>query len=120
MKTLKNKIFSLIDSGSLLQIILFTSLIAIGGSVWAQTAVNPANGHTYELLKGCGTWVQCEAAAVQKGGHLVTIRSQAENDWIASTFNVASTTNGYWIGLTDQDVEGTWQWISGEPVIYMK
>src|ERR1017187_8394803 len=63
--------------------------------------LNPSNDHLYCLLNE-STWIQAEAGAVRLGGHLVTIRSGAENNWIASTFG----TNGgvircLWIGLYD-------------------
>jgi len=61
---------------------------------------NPANGHYYRLL-GAGTWTDSEAWAEALGGHLATIRSQEENDWIYNTFSVPGATNLWWIGLYD-------------------
>ena len=46
------------------------------------------------------------------GGNLVTINDAAENQWIAKQFGV-----NRWIGF-DQEQEGNWKWISGEPVTY--
>jgi hypothetical protein len=84
-----------------------------------QTAVNPANGHTYHAIGGDAgagtTWAASEAFAVGLGAHLVTIDDAAENAWIASTFF-----NRYyvWIGLNDIAQEGSYVWSSGAPVGY--
>ncbi|MBO46106.1 MAG: hypothetical protein CMJ96_04330 [Planctomycetes bacterium] len=79
------------------------------------TAVNPANGHTYHLLDS-STWTVAEANAVILGGHLATVRSQAENDWIWATFgNYGAQDRDLWIGLNDEAVEGTFVWSSGDP-----
>src|ERR1043165_5752643 len=79
-----------------------------------DSAVNPANGHTYELLSN-SDWLSAESAAVSLGGHLVTINDQAENDWL---FNKWGHTRSLMIGLTDAGHEGTFVWTSGQPFIY--
>ena len=80
-----------------------------------ETAVNPANGHTYHLLTSAN-WMDSEAEAVSLGGHLVTINDQDENDFVFSEFG--SPVRNLWIGLTDEAVEGTFVWVSGEPVSF--
>ncbi len=78
------------------------------------TAVNSANGHTYHLLEST-TWTEAEAGAVILGGHLATVRDQAENDWIWSNFsNWGGQDRDLWIGLNDVALEGTFVWSSGE------
>jgi hypothetical protein len=79
-----------------------------------DTAVNPANGHTYMLLD-TSNWADAEAAAVSMGGHLVTINDQAEEDWIWSKWGPA---RALMIGLTDAGHEGTFVWTSGESFTY--
>jgi streptogramin lyase len=86
-----------------------------------QTAM--FNGTTYHLLAE-NRWDQSEAQSIALGGHLVTVNSAAENDFVFSTF--ASTANALaptgtrslWIGLNDIQVEGTFVWVSGQPVTY--
>lgn len=76
------------------------------------------NNHRYELIT-CGTWSQCRDAALAKGGSLVTVRNQAENDWLVA--NLLPATNGdygAWIGLSDAASPGTDYWQSREPVTY--
>ena len=60
------------------------SLTAEAGIV-AGPVTSPVNGHTYYLLAS-NTWTASEAEAVTLGGHLATIRSAAENEWVYQTF----------------------------------
>jgi hypothetical protein len=46
------------------------------------------------------------------GGHLVTVTSAAENNFI---FNLWPSG---WIGLTDEVTEGVWRWVTGETYSY--
>ncbi len=84
--------------------------IAYVPGVWI---INPANGHGYK-------WIDCEgredaqAQAAVEEAHLVTITSEAEQIWLEAVFGYGP----YWIGLTDVEKEGEWQWETGEPVIY--
>jgi len=54
----------------------------------------------------------------RNAGHdgLATILSQAEQDFFDA--NIFSAGNVWWIGLTDEDSEGTFYWESGLPVLY--
>jgi hypothetical protein len=90
--------------------------------------VNPATGHQYYLLDK-SDWVGAEAVAVAMGGHLATIRSQTEQDFIFNTFaNYGGVPRHLWIGLFDADPannssdpavrQGEFAWASGEPVNY--
>ncbi|MFY9345652.1 MAG: lectin-like protein [Planctomycetota bacterium] len=86
---------------------------------WFQS---PVSGRWYAVTYDRMTWLQAEGLAVSMGGHLATIRSQAEQAWIASTFPFYLQPPVYWnnlhIGLNDIAIEGSWEWSSGEPVIY--
>jgi WD40 repeat protein len=75
---------------------------------------NPSNGHYYRLTTPMN-WLQAEEQAVEWGGHLVTINDADENSWLVSTFGSSET---FWIGFTDKDIEGSWYWISGENSTY--
>jgi hypothetical protein len=85
---------------------------------------NPITGKVVGLTYGTSSWTAAEAQAVAYGGHLVTIRSEAENQWLYDNFRadwMVSTPQGPygpWIGMNDIAVEGQWTWASGEPVIY--
>jgi hypothetical protein len=79
-------------------------------SVWV---INPANGHAYKKIQ-CQDWHDARQKAVEEGAHLVSINNEDEQHWLQVIFRSHST----WIGLTDVEKEGTWQWDSGEPVTY--
>lgn len=81
--------------------------------------VNPTNHHIYILLRPA-TWEESEAEAVNLGGHLATIRNQAEEDWIFKTFgHYKGMQRLLWIGLSDRDKKFHFSWTSGESVSYM-
>ena len=83
--------------------------------VIAGPIVNPSNGHTYYLLAGAN-WTDSETEAVSLGGHLATIRSQAENDFITTNFDPSLGPNdNFWIGLNNFATStNTFVWVSGE------
>jgi hypothetical protein len=67
------------------------------------------NGHSYYRSTGSMTWTAARQACINMGGHLVTSTSLAENNFLFSLWP-----NG-WIGLTDEQTEGVWKWVTGEP-----
>ena len=79
-------------------------------SVWV---INPANGHAYKKIQ-CSDWHDAQQQAIEEGAHLVSINDEGEQHWLQVIFRSHST----WIGLTDVEKEGQWQWDSGEPVTY--
>ena len=88
---------------------------------------NPINGRVVGLSAQRFRWNQAEAAAVSMSGHLITIRSQAEQDWLINNFSAIwfsgynpgpNTPIGPWIGLSDNAVEGFFAWSSGESPTY--
>lgn len=70
------------------------------------------NGHSYYRSNGSMTWTDARQACINMGGHLVTITSAAENNFVFNTWPSG------WIGFTDEVVEGQWRWVTGEPVSY--
>ena len=80
--------------------------------------VNPDNGHWYALTTQ-EHWVPSEVVAITNGGHLATIRSQAEQDFVYQTFqNYGGQQRLLWIGFNDYQSQGQFTWSSGEPVTY--
>ncbi len=92
---------------------LFARIDVIAGPI-----TNQANEHVYYLLAP-SDWHSARAAAWRLGGHLVTIQDADENAWVRSTFGLADGfSRNLWLGLTDQDQEGIWKWITDEPLTY--
>lgn len=83
------------------------------------TEVNPLNGHIYHLLDQTN-WTDAQNEAISLKGNLVTINDQSENDWLAATFgNFGGIPRAFFIGLNDANVEGQYEWVSGEPVSFI-
>ncbi len=80
------------------------------GTVWV---VNPSNGHAYKAVYAENPDEARQLAAAENA-HLVTINDEAEQGWIEGIFG----RNPFWLGLSDAQTEGDWQWDSGEPVTY--
>jgi FG-GAP repeat/Lectin C-type domain len=75
---------------------------------------SPVNNHWYKPLPEV-SWHEAEAQAQAWTGHLATIRSQSENDWVATTFASGGV---LWIGFSDEDQEGFFEWASGEAITF--
>jgi Lectin C-type domain len=81
---------------------------------------NPANNHQYCFIETLSYWSDANVAAEAKGGNLVTINDQAEQDWLIATFGSYKKTGrgSVWIGLNDEAEEGKFVWVSGEPLTF--
>ncbi|EEF59026.1 C-type lectin domain-containing protein [Pedosphaera parvula] len=102
----------------LLFLLSFTLVHLAAADPISQRTTNSSNNHIYILLNA-STWTDAEAEAVALGGHLATIRNQAEEDWIFHTFGSYDNTQRLlWIGLSDRDRKSHFTWSSGESVSY--
>ncbi|MFL2610328.1 MAG: choice-of-anchor L domain-containing protein, partial [Flavobacteriaceae bacterium] len=74
----------------------------------------PSTGHYYIYFEQTGiTWIQARQAAENSNyyglqGYLATILSEEENQISAEQAGGAG-----WIGASDQDIEGEWNWVTG-------
>lgn len=103
-----------------------------GGSIDAgtDTYVPPPvlegdfGGHHYEVVFSHQTWSDSKTAAEAKGGHLATITSAEENEFLRKLALNAGAWNldlghGPWLGGYQVTVDGGtpldgWQWVTGE------
>ncbi len=79
-----------------------------------MSAAQAFKSHTYQAVSGDFTWLQAKADAEARGGHLATITSQGEFDHVRALGVFPDL--GYWLGATDELIEGVWLWVTGEPV----
>ena len=54
------------------------------------------------------TWVEASSKCSSLGGELVSIGDKEEQEFIQA--NVIPEKSNYWIGFSDQESEGIWQW----------
>ena len=89
--------------------------------VWA------GNGHTYDIVTTDTqlNWDEARVLAQGMGGHLVTITSAAENDFVAALVNDQGVGDlqRYWLGGSQTlpcatEPAGCWTWVTGEPWSY--
>jgi hypothetical protein len=105
---------------------------AVGGvvlsgasSAHAQDAVqwrveDGGNGHWYQFVRGevdiC--WTEAEQLSIGAGGHLVSVTSAIENQFVLSLitpYNPGTLEGGPWIGATCVGLPwGQWWWVTGE------
>lgn len=81
---------------------------------------NKSNGHWYTAIEFSGDWHQAKAKAEAcwfRGmqGHLITITSKEENDFLVRTFASKKKNLDFrsWAAGTDEREEGVWRWDAG-------
>jgi serine/threonine-protein kinase len=89
-------------------------------------ATDPRTGHVYEAVPVTVNWFDAERAAREREhagmrGHLATIGSAAENDFVRRALP-AAVTGQYWLGgsraARGPTTRDGWQWVTGEPWDY--
>ncbi|HEX2750541.1 MAG TPA: lectin-like protein, partial [Verrucomicrobiales bacterium] len=69
------------------------------------------NAHLYQRLEVPMSWTEADATCRALGGHLATIDSEAENDFIYQTMAAEYVC---WLGAR-RHADSTWRWTTGEP-----
>lgn len=72
------------------------------------------NGHYYRYYATQMSWEEARIFCEQRGGHLVTITSGAENEFVSSLFSCESI----WLGGNDVSIEGQFIWYTNEKFSY--
>lgn len=75
------------------------------------------NGHRYQLFDMPMDWNEAEAYCESLGGHLATITSEEEQADLEELLAIG-TKNAYWLGASDLNYDGNWQWITNEEFSY--
>ena len=128
-----------------LSLLLVAALAMIGGMInWGPNPPYPGAvqgpigddgvAHWYVVVtvpKGIG-WEEAHIRAIDMGGHLVTITSKEEDEFVLRLLsdaqywglNPRGMRQGPWIGAIklhgprEPDPEGGWRWVTGEPFFY--
>lgn len=74
-------------------------------------------GHHYQIFDGGLEWDAAKSYCEGQGGHLVTIGSKGEQEFIESMLKNQGQRNSYWIGGT-RSMSGRVSWIDGTPFNY--
>ena len=100
--------------------------VTITDDDWAS--IDEIRGSSYYTIVDGTDWSFAQKNAIALGGNLVTINDSSEDSWLHSRYGIYKNTLNqsiqdseldlYWIGLTDQNDEGNWKWVSGEAVTY--
>ena len=75
------------------------------------------NGRKYILYDIPIDWRKAKEYCEGQGGHLATVSNRSENDFLKE-FIAKGDKNSYWLGGTDEEVEGEWKWITGEKFLF--
>lgn len=75
------------------------------------------DGHMYNFYLETIDWNSAKEKCESVNGHLVTITSDEENQFLVNNFpnNLISF---FWIGASDEEQEGDWRWVTGEKFEY--
>ena len=90
-----------------------------GGTGCSTTGINgfsllgELNGHQYFLSNQIANWREAKQLCINEGGYLATIAAQTENDYLKSKLR-----DIVFIGLNDENTEGSFQWANGEAATY--
>jgi hypothetical protein len=75
-----------------------------------------AYAQSYQVITGAFTWHQAKADAEARGGRLAVLNTQIKINNANAYLLSISPWPHLWIGLTDEETEGTFKWISGDPL----
>ena len=96
---------------------VFTNSVDTNFNRVAGPYFNPATGHYYYLL-GATNWTISERWATNLGGHLATVNTANEQNWIFDNFaGIGGTNHNLWIGLTNL-AQTNFKWVSGQTNSY--
>ena len=103
-------------------VLVSAAALASGSDAWADSnkLLWSTNGHYYQRFERTFTWDQSKAYCEGLSGHLATITSLQENDFVrANLLDPVSSGNYYYLGASDAAQEGFWKWITGETWSYV-
>ncbi len=73
--------------------------------------------HCYQIFKGVHRWVDAKRFCELLGGHLATLTTPEENEYVYRFMRSNGFLTAYF-GLSDEERVGDWTWVTGEPFEY--
>ncbi|KYO37562.1 low affinity immunoglobulin epsilon Fc receptor [Alligator mississippiensis] len=64
----------------------------------------------YYFSTSTKSWTNAKEFCIDQGSHLVIVNTEHENRFLS---NYILDSRAYWLGLTDTEKEGDWQWLDG-------
>jgi len=87
----------------------------VAGADGPPAGVMIFKSHRYQVVPAKLRWSEAKARAESMGGHLATITSREEHEWISNTFiKLLPEGVGLWLGGTNSGTPTKWKWITGE------
>lgn len=71
------------------------------------------NGHSYKVYESLLQWKEAKGFCEELNGHLATITSDGEWQFVLGLAKSYQNTQ-FWLGGTDERLEGQWEWVTGE------
>lgn len=106
----------------LISVVLFTTMLtaaSFAATVNIPSDASVYNGHRYKIYSDSKTWTEAKSFCENLGGHLLTINSASEQEFVENFLLPFETTKAYhWIGLYDDGTNKNWKWVTGEPTNY--
>lgn len=83
-----------------------------------DTKVTKFNGHYYKVFNEGIRWESAKKFCEKVRGHLVTIESQSEQNFLERLLRTDGTKNSYWIGGYKEST-GNWKWVTNKKLTYI-
>ena len=71
----------------------------------------------YKVFAPTLSWHEAKERCRQMGGRLAVVKSEGENQFLLALMNERGV-DAAWLGATDEQFEGRWQWADGTPMRY--
>jgi len=81
-----------------------------------SVVVFTGNGHKYEVIDKSITWTKARDDCKKRGGYLVTITDEEEQQFILNLLSKQGKSDNYWIGGYREKKD--WKWVTGENFSY--
>jgi hypothetical protein len=105
-----------LSAGLLLAGLLVPTLAVAQNNILIDVPIGHFRDHDYRWVAEPKTWPDAVDYCKDDGGHLVTITSKPENNYVYG-FRPGWWEQS-WLGASDEAVEGVWRWVTGEPMTY--